>query len=268
MSFETTLPIPLDLQAYNVSLEVFEGPLDLLLHLIQKHELDILDIPVAFVTEKYLEYMALMDSLNLDVASEYLLMAATLTYIKSRELLPPDPSTQDPLANDGIGELEEDPRTALIRRLLEYQKFKLAGEELAARGIAGRDIFGRGADLREQVSENAPLAPVPLHALLEAFQRILARQSDQTVHVVTEERISIADRIHTLVDRLKPIRTCTFESLFDDVQNTHELVVTFLALLEMTRLHMTRLYQSSALSTIHITLVLEDIDPEALASVD
>lgn len=268
MSSDLPAPIPLDRGAYNISVGAFEGPLDLLLHLIQKHELDIFDIPISFVTEKYLEFLRLMESLNLDIAAEYLLMAATLAHIKSRELLPNVPDEQS-AASDAINEPEEDPRSSLIRRLLEYQKFKQAGEELASRGVTGRDVFPRGADLRPDVEESAPLAPVPMHALLEAFQRVLQRKSDRIDHEVTEERVSIADRIHQLFDRLKLRRTCMFEELFDDARTTHEAVVTFLALLEMTRLRMTRLYQAAALSPIHITLVLEDIDSASiLADVD
>lgn len=270
MSVDQPAPIPLDRAAYNVAIDVFEGPLDLLLHLIQKHELDIFDIPIAFVTEKYLEYLRFMESLNLDVAAEYLLMAATLAHIKSRELLPHVPDEQS-AASDAVIEPEEDPRVALIRRLLEYQKFKLAGEELAARGIAGRDVFTRGADLRAELEQGAPLASIPMHALLEAFQRVLSRKSARVEHEVTEDRVSIADRIHQIVDRMRALgeRSCTFDALFEDARTTHELVVTFLALLEMTRLKMTRLYQAAALSPIHVTLVLEDVDPASiLADVD
>ncbi len=263
MSTDVPAPIPLDRSAYNVSLAAFEGPLDLLLHLIQKHELDIFDIPISFVTEKYLEFLRMMESLNLDIAAEYLLMAATLAHIKSRELLPSVPDDQS-AASDQLLEPEEDPRVALIRRLLEYQKFKLAGEELASRGIAGRDVFNRGADLRSDIEQSAPLAPVELHALLEAFQRVLSRSKTRIDHEVTEERVSIADRIHQIIARMKGQRTCVFEELFADAHTRHELVVTFLALLEMTRLKMTRLYQSAALSPIHVTLVLEDVDSASI----
>jgi segregation and condensation protein A len=263
VSADVPAPIPLDRSAYNVLLGAFEGPLDLLLHLIQKHELDIFDIPISFVTEKYLEYLRLMESLNLDIAAEYLLMAATLAHIKSRELLPSVPEEQS-AAGDQLAEPEENPRVALIRRLLEYQKFKLAGEELASRGIAGRDVFTRGADLRADVEQTAPLAPVALHSLLEAFQRVVQRSKSKFEHEVTEERVSIADRIHQIVSRMRDRRTCTLEELFDDAKTQHELVVTFLALLEMTRLKMTRLYQAAALSPIHVTLVLEDVDSASI----
>jgi segregation and condensation protein A len=255
----TSGPIPLDQAACNVSVDAFEGPLDLLLHLIQKHELDIFAIPIAFVTAKYLEYLRLMESLNLDVAAEYLLMAATLAHIKSRELLPNAPA--DDVANaDGGLEPEEDPRTALIRRLLEYQKFKHAGTELLTRSLVGRDVFIRGAELRAELLDKAPIANLPLHALLEAFQRVLSRDQEALKHEISEERVSIADRIHQLLDQLKNQRTIVFEQLFERDRSRHEMVVTFLALLEMTRLHMTRLYQAAALSPIHVTLVLEEVD--------
>ena len=156
---------------YNVSLSSFEGPLDLLLHLCQKHELDILDIPIGFVTEKYLEYLAVMQLLDLDLASEYLVMAATLAHIKSKMLLPAPPPGQE---DDALAEEEEDPREALIKRLLEYQKYKAAGEDLQARGVAGRDVFLRGASLEEAVQTGLPpLAQVPLFSLVEAFQGVL-----------------------------------------------------------------------------------------------
>src|SRR5882757_5179916 len=122
---------------YSVSLPMFEGPLDLLLHLCQKHELDILDIPIAFITEKYLEYLAVMQLLHLDIAAEYLVMAATLAHIKSKMLLPAPPPGQD---DDAAAEEEEDPRESLIARLLEYQKYKHAAAELSDRGVAGQDI--------------------------------------------------------------------------------------------------------------------------------
>src|SRR5262245_32314105 len=128
---------PAEEQVFRLELGAFEGPLDLLLHLIQSHELDILDLPIAFITEKYLEYLGLMQELALDVVSEYLVMAATLAHIKSKMLLPAPPAGQD----DDPLEDQVDPREELVRRLLEYQKYKAAAEDLAGRGIAGRDVF-------------------------------------------------------------------------------------------------------------------------------
>jgi segregation and condensation protein A len=236
----------------SVALPMFEGPLDLLLHLCQKHELNILDIPIAFVTEKYLEYLALMQLMNLDVASEYLLMAATLAHIKSKMLLPAPPPGQD----DDVAAEEEDPREALIRRLLEYQKYKAAGADLAARGIAGRDVFYRGAPIEEAVDPGLPpLAEVPLFSLLEAFQAIVSRTKVKITHDVVADRISITDRIHELVDLLQGKRErCTFDELFDGLTTRFDLVITFLALLEMTRLRMTRLFQTEPLAPLYIEL--------------
>jgi segregation and condensation protein A len=257
---ERVAPIPFDQAAYNVTLPAFEGPLDLLLHLIHKHELDIFDIPIAFITEKYLQYLAVMQSLNLDVAAEYLLMVATLAHIKSRELLPSAPP-EEAAADGAAGEIEEDPRAALVRRLLEYQKFKAAAEELAARGVAGRDVFPRGANMADEVSQTAPLEPVPLFSLLEALQRIAARKKVTFGHEVTAERVSISERITELVDLLRGRRTAMFEELFAADRTTTDMVVTFLALLEMTRLKMTRLYQAGPLEAIHVTLTLSDTEP-------
>ena len=235
----------------NVSLPAFEGPLDLLLHLCQKHELDILDIPIGFITEKYLEYLAVMQLMNLDVASEYLLMAATLAHIKSKMLLPAPPPGQE----DEAFAFEEDPREALIRRLLEYQKYKQAGEALASRGIVGRDVFVRGSVLDEAAAEGlAPLAQVPLFSLVAAFQRVLARAKINVAHDVVPDRISITDRIHELYDLLSAKKRADFDELFNGGITRFDLVVTFLALLEMTRLRMMRLYQVDPEGPLHVEL--------------
>jgi segregation and condensation protein A len=234
---------------YSVTLPTFEGPLDLLLHLCQKHELDILDIPIGFVTEKYLEYLAVMQLLNLDVASEYLVMAATLAHIKSKMLLPaPPPGQEDELTGE-----EEDPREALIRRLLEYQKYKKAGEDLSARGVAGRDVFMRGAPIEEAVQTGLPpLRQVPLFSLLEAFQSVLSKSKIKISHDIVHERITLTDRINELVDILRVRRRIAFADLFVGIEHRFDLVITFLALLEMTKLRMTRLFQADFDSGIYI----------------
>jgi len=255
---ETTSDAPMressDPNAYSVKLPAFEGPLDLLLHLCQKHELDILDIPISFVTEKYLEYLAVMQLMNLDVAAEYLLMAATLAHIKSKMLLPAPPPGQE---DDVIVE-EEDPREALIRRLLEYQKYKHAAEELVARGVTGRDVFLRGATIEEAVHTGlAPLAEVPLYSLVEAFQAVLARSKVKLTHDVVADRISITDRIHELADLLGKRRRILFEEIFEGLVTKFDLVITFLACLEMTRLKMTRLYQTEPLAPLYVELAGE-----------
>ena len=265
---EVELSEPPQTGGYTVTLPMFEGPLDLLLHLCQKHELDILDIPIAFVTEKYLEYLAVMQLMSLDVASEYLVMAATLAHIKSKMLLPaPPPGQEDELASE-----EEDPREALIRRLLEYQKYKHAGEELANRGVAGRDVFMRGMPIEEAVHTGLPpLAQVPLFSLVEAFQTVLSKSSVKLSHDIVHERVTLADRINELVDVLRTRRRMQFEELFEGLETRFDLVITFLALLEMTRLRMTRLYQESFESPIIIEFtaqVTADDDPDAAATAE
>lgn len=234
-----------------VALPEFEGPLDLLLHLCQKHELDILDIPIGFVTEKYLEYLAVMQLVQLDVAAEYLLMAATLAHIKSKMLLPAPPPGQE----DDALEEEEDPREALIRRLLEYQKYKQAAADLAGRGIAGRDVFTRGAPAPEAIHAGLPpLAEVSLYALVEAFQKVLDRAKVKISHDITAERLTLSDRIQELASVLQTRKRLPFDELFQGPGpfSRFDLVITFLAILEMTRLRMTRIFQADALGSIWI----------------
>jgi segregation and condensation protein A len=234
---------------YNVSLPSFEGPLDLLLHLCQKHELNILDIPIAFVTEKYLEYLKIITLADLDVAAEYLVMAATLAHIKSKMLLPQIPEGQEEESTED----EEDPREALIRRLLEYQKYKKAGEDLAAKGIRGADYFSRGAPMEEAVPVGLPpLAEVSLFALMDAFQRVLSRSKIKITHDIIADRLSINDRIHELVEVFRTKKRLLFEELFEGATTRFDLVITFLALLEMTKLRMTRLYQSGPLTELYV----------------
>ena len=252
---------------YSVTLPTFEGPLDLLLHLCQKHELDILDIPIGFVTEKYLEYLAVMQLINLDVASEYLVMAATLAHIKSKMLLPaPPPGQEDEVTGD-----EEDPREALIRRLLEYQKYKQAAADLSARGVAGQDVFLRGMTIENAIDTGLPpLAQVPLFSLVEAFQTVLSKSKVKLSHDIVHERVTLADRINELVDLLRVRRRLAFEELFEDMKTRFDLVITFLALLEMTRLRMTRLFQADFDSQIFIEFTAQvtaddDGEPGALA---
>jgi segregation and condensation protein A len=245
---------------YQVALDVFEGPLDLLLHLVKKHELSILDIPIAFVTEKYLEYLDAMAALDIDVAGEYLLMAATLCHIKSRELLPPSQEPVEEEEQDGE-EIELDPRADLIRRLLEYQKYKEAAQQLGQRPVVGRNVWSRGTLTEDAVSEGvdadavAPLAPFPVHKLIEAFDRVMRQAKVKVSHDVLIDRLSVGQKIAELTDRLEAEGRFTFSSMFsflrDGVARTmpeirHEAVVTFLALLEMAKLRLIALTQSAS----------------------
>jgi segregation and condensation protein A len=241
----------------HLELPGFEGPFDLLLHLIEEHELDILNIPVAFVTERYLHYLALMQDLNIDIAGDYLVMAATLAHLKSRMLLPTPPADDDADGDEG----EQDPRAELIRRLLEYQKYKQAAEQLASRSVLGRDSFTRGA-LPEIVEGPAPLAPVGVFKLFDAFQKVLERAKIVVDHQIEFERLSITDRINQLVDRLTQLGTLSFDALFDGQWTRPELVVTFLALLEMTRLRLIEVRQAESLGPIMIELAVAEGEPK------
>ena len=234
------------LEAYPVRLQNFEGPLDLLLHLIKKHEVDIYDIPIALVTHQYLEYIDLMQEMNLDVAGEFLVMAATLIHIKSRTLLPrPDPAQDDP---------EEDPREALMRRLLEHQKFKAAAELLHERETLRSAQWTRPD---ERVNEIAGEAPEPeievdLFSLITAFRAVVERAKQRPAVYLPGEQIPIELRIEQLLARLSETEACGFEDLFADVQTRSGMIVTFLAMLEMIRLKLIRVFQSGVIGPIRV----------------
>jgi segregation and condensation protein A len=246
-----------DEQVFRLELGSFEGPLDLLLHLIQSHELDILDLPIAFITEKYLAYLGMMKELALDVVSEYLVMAATLAHIKSKMLLPAPPTGQD----DDPLEDQADPREELVRRLLEYQKYKAAAEQLASRGIAGRDVFTRGAPA-EEAKGDAPLGGMTLFQLLDAFNRVLKRANAELSREITAERITIQDRMQEILDLLRERKRVEFEELFEGFVTPYDLVVTFLAMLEMGKQKLLRLFQTEPCAPIYIeNAVLDVSDP-------
>jgi segregation and condensation protein A len=246
-------------EGYRVQLPVFEGPLDLLLHLVKKHELDIINIPIAFITEKYVAYIKLLDELNIDVASEYLVMAATLVHIKSRMLLPNAPSEE----TDESSEADDvDPRAELVRRLLEYQKYKLAAEQLGGRDVLGRDVFPRGSS--DEVASGQPgLETVSMFKLLDAFQGVLERTQKTREHHIDFERFSITERISELVDRLRINKRLVFHEIFAADASRAELIITFLAILEMTRLRLTRLIQDGPLAPIYIELLVSEEDADA-----
>lgn len=258
---DTPEPIAVGVDAVVIELPEFEGPLDLLLHLIKKEELEIINIPISLICERYLAYIKVMQALNLDIAAEYLLMAATLAWLKSRELVPPEPGEEGP----GEGEDEEvgDPRQSLIRRLLEYQKYKDCARALGERPVMGRNVWGRGASGTDvaglPVGTAAPLEEVPVFRLIEALEKVLGRAKVPLTHDVVVERISITDRINELVDRLALERSFSFASCFRFLETAHptevrhQVVITFLALLEMTRLRMIKLFQASDRGEIYIT---------------
>lgn len=251
---------------YTLVLPEFEGPLDLLLHLVRKHELDIFNIPISFITRQYVLALEQMHALNMDVAGEYLLMAATLAYIKSRELLPPEAQVE----GDGEpGEEEElgDPREALVRRLLEYQKFKAAAAELASRPVVGRNVWTREVPPEAafgNILGPAPLAEVPVWELIDLLAKLHGRRQKKLTHEVTFERLSLADRINQLneyVDRaplLEPV--VSFDAALRALAAAepqadffYQVVLTFLAMLEMARLRLLTIYQAQERGTIYIS---------------
>jgi segregation and condensation protein A len=235
--------------AIRIKLGAFEGPLDLLVHLIRKHEVNIYDIPIATITEQYLAYVELMQEMNLDVAGEFLVMASTLIHIKSRMLLPrPETAATD-------GEPEEDPRDVLVRRLLEHQKFKAAAELLHEREQLRAAQFLR-PDARVTDAIEEPYEPeldVDLFSLITAFKGVLERASRRPPMVIPPEQITIEDRIHQLLDRLSETEACGFEDLFKDGDGSRPfMIVTFLAVLEMIRLKLIRVFQSGSLGAIRV----------------
>jgi segregation and condensation protein A len=243
-----------DAGAYRVALPEFEGPLDLLLHLCKTHEIDIVNIPIAFVTEKYLEYLDVMQSMPFDVAADYLVMAATLAYLKSRELVP----APEPLEAAGDDQEEAlDPREELIRRLLEYQKYKDAAEKLGGRPIEGRTVFGRGAPISAEDKE-ALLGEQSVWKLIEAFGKILEKTGQRLTHDVVVDRISISDRMGQLLDKIGVGGgSFQFDACFDlslpEAELRHQIVVTLLAILEMARLKIVRVLQAQSEETLFIT---------------
>jgi len=233
---------------YTVRLEMFEGPLDLLLHLIHKNELDITNIPIALITEQYLEYLKLMKVLNLDIAGEYLLMASTLLYIKSKMLLPTSSEEEE--------EEGEDPRAELIRRLLEYQRYKEAAAELEKRPLLERDVFVRSAPMEPEEPEEEEKVEVSLFELVEAFGKILERAKAEDVHEVILDRLSVEEKIQEILFLLqREKRSMAFYLLFPEGASHRVLIVTFLAILEMVKMKLIRIFQSAPFETIRISLL-------------
>lgn len=225
-------------------LDNFEGPLDLLLHLIRKNEMDICDIQIAAITEQYLAIIDTMQTLNLDVAGEFLLMAATLIHIKSKLLLPA-------VEDEDQEEDEEDPRAELVRRLLEYQKYKQAAGELDDRPLLGRDVFARKLPLPElEAEEEDEYVEVGLFELVEAIRQLLRQKPSKTVHEVGSDEVSIAERINYVLGRLAHENSIAFSDLFADLPVRSEVVATFLAMLELVKMRAVRLMQNSRFGSI------------------
>jgi segregation and condensation protein A len=221
-------------ERYRVRLtDVFEGPMDLLVHLIKKNEINIYDIPIAIVTEQYLNYLEWLDAMNVEYAAEFVVMAATLAQIKSRMLLPVHAEDEE----------EEDPRHQIVRPLLEYLKIKSAAEQLSERPLLGEDTFTRPASPAAVPADDDEVVKIGLFELIDAFQKVLAGLSAEARIDLTAETISVKERITQIADQLEVKGSLTFFELFPEHPSRGEIVVTFLAILEMVKLALIRLVQ-------------------------
>ena len=231
-------------ERYSVKLEdVFEGPMDLLIHLIKKNEIDIYDIPIAVITRQYLEYLDWMKSMNIDFAGEFIVMAATLTQIKSRMLLP----------THGYEDEDSDPRSEITRPLLEYLQMKSVAEELSKRKLLGDATFVRTSDLKEYMSDPGdPFVKIGLFELIDAFQKILENLPGDHKIDFTTDRISVKDRINEIIDILEVKGSVTFTELFPINCTRSDIIVTFLAILEMVKLYLIRIVQHSQTGIIRL----------------
>ena len=239
-------------QNYEVKLEIFEGPMDLLLHLIRKHKVDIYDIPLALIMDQYLAYLDMMRSLNIDVAAEFVEMAATLAYIKSRMLVPRIASEDE--------EDEEDPRMELVRPLLEYAKIKEAAQSLAGSLQLDRDVYARHIPAEELWSLNGgeEIAEVGLFELVNALQEVLHRAEPEEFMEMSAETMRLKDRISQLMDILAGVSSITFHELFAVQVRKGEIIFTFLAILELMRLQMIRAFQHQPSGIIRLYLAVEN----------
>lgn len=241
-----------------VRTEAFEGPLDLLLHLIKKNELDIYNIPIAEISRQYLDYLDVMRELNLDVAGEFLVMASTLIQIKSQMLLPQITDTHDE-------EQGQDPRAELVRRLLEYERYREASALLVARELLDRDVFARNfpSEELEAFPSEDELPVVEMFELVDAFRRILAKAPKESFHEVGSENISIADRISDILEFLQGRESVDFEELFIGTNTREFIIASFLAILELCRLRMIRIAQFENYGIILVqSAIIAETDPE------
>ena len=222
---------------YEVKLKIFEGPMDLLLHLIHKNEVDIFDIPIAAITDQYLEYINMMEALNINMAGDFLLMASTLVHIKSKMLLP------------GLneGEEEEDPRIEITRPLLEYMRFKEVAKDLLEREILDRDVFTRRVqpDFLTGLKDEDPEIDVSLVQLLDAFKQIVEERMPDVQLTLNLDKWSVKDKTEFIIASLKRKGAIFFYELFDDNLSVSEFVVTFLALLELVHIGLIKVFQPS-----------------------
>jgi segregation and condensation protein A len=232
---------------YKVKLEVFEGPLDLLLYLIKQDEIDIHEILLERITNQYLEYLQVFKELNINIAGEFIVMAANLIYLKSRSLLPVDQQPPDEDAE------EDDPRWDLIRQLIEYKKFKEAAAELHTRALEQEGMFARtGEELRFETAP-LPLGEVGIFQLINAFQTVIKRiEAKGNVQEIFGEHFTVSDKIESILQRISEGETISFSGLFGEMPSRVEVVVTFLALLELIRLKQVIAIQATPFEEIEI----------------
>lgn len=237
--------------AFRIALPNFEGPLDLLLHLIREHKVDLFDIPIALITEKYLAHLQAMREIDLDIAGEFLVMASTLLHLKSRLLLPKEEQPAD------VAEAQEqqDPRAELVRRLLEYQKYKDAASQLAANDLLDRDVFTRKVSLDRVPLDDGEigLKELSVYKLIEALDRVLKALEPKFQHEVVRDRLSLSDAIHRVAAKLATGDAVAFAALFEEVRTRSQVVITFLAILEMCKLRLIRVSQPEGLDDLLIT---------------
>jgi segregation and condensation protein A len=244
---------------YKVELEVFEGPLDLLLYLIHKSEVDIYNIPIEKITSQYMEYLNVMRMLDLNIAGEFIVMAATLMMIKSRMLLPEDDRPD-------VEEEEEDPRWDLVRQLVEYKKFKDAATELLEKEIHQENVFELGAHaiVEDPAEAGLVMEDISLFDLLNAFNEVLKRAKPEEIGESHAERFTVADKIDDILETLRKKKKIVFSSLFTSSASRHEVICTFLALLELIRLFQIKAQQDEQFGDIVILHTEEDTEsPEA-----
>jgi len=234
--------------AYEIKLDIFEGPLDLLLYLIKKNEIDIYNIPIALITDQYLQYMEIMRSLNLDLAGEYLVLASTLIYIKSRLLLPRE-------ENDDF-EDEPDPRAELVKQLLEYQSYKEAALCLDSRLLLERDVFKRSYGINETDETGEDETELNLFDLVKAFQKLVSRMDKQELLEINGERMSLSDRINEIMERLAQRQPLLFTDIIEEVADRRSVIYTLLAILELMKLRMVKAYQSGPFGVIRIFMAV------------
>ncbi|MBL7071132.1 MAG: segregation/condensation protein A [Candidatus Omnitrophica bacterium] len=240
---------------YKVKLEIFEGPLDLLLFLIKKEEIDIYDIPVAKITDQYLEYIEMMKLLDLDIAGEFIVMAATLMQIKSKMLLPPDETPQQEME-------QEDPRSELVKRLLEYRRFKDAADELAAKEAVSSQLFTRKTEERPLLeTEDSPFFEASIFDLLTAFSKVLKEVPKDTFYRVVKDEFTVGEKMHDIFHMLVNQTRIFFSRLFSEAKSKLEIIATFLAVLELIRLKEILVIQQDPFSEIEIIKNPETVKP-------